>query len=186
MKQQLKDGATIALKTMSLCCVTGLSLFIATASGCSRGHERRYFCGDARFSISFPETWKISENQKGTRILAEIPDEEESSLIRQNVNVVVEEVKKPVSLNDYVEQQKNGLQRLRGVRILAAGEITVAGSQAQWLTYSYTIHDFGYQALVYVLNRNARYYVITGLSQINAFHRYEEQFHSIAKSFRFE
>ncbi|HOT43421.1 MAG TPA: PsbP-related protein [Spirochaetota bacterium] len=186
MKQYLKHGVTPFLMTMSLSSVMGLCVIMGAAYGCSKGHDRRYVCGDARFSISFPETWKTKENLKGTRILAEIPDEEGSSVIRQNVNVVVEEIAKPVSLNGYVEQQKIGLQKLRGVKILTAGETTVDGSPAKWLTYSYTIRDFGYQALVYVLNRDERYYVITGLCQINAFHKHKERFHSIAKSFRFE
>lgn len=186
MKQNQKTGTSLSCMTMGLCCIMGLCLVFAASSGCGRGNDRRYFCRDARFSISFPGTWKTWENLKGTRILAEIPDEEGVAVIRQNVNVVVDELQKPVSLEEYIEQQKNGLRRLRGVRIIAAGETTIDGSPAGWLTYSYTIHDFGYQAQVYVLSRDRRYYVITGLCQINAFHKYEERFHSIARSFRFE
>ena len=163
-----------------------ICLLLPALLTCGRDQDRRYFCKDAMFSIVLPQTRKISENQKGTRILAEIPDDDDIYVIRQNINVVIEEIKAPVSLEEYVGKQKDGLRKLRGVKILTTGEASIDGSLAKWLTYSYTIHDFGYQAVVYVLNKNSRYYIITGISQVNTFHKYENRFHAIARSFKFE
>ncbi len=186
MRQYLKASIKNSLIIVNHSCVLAFCILLTGVSGCNREHDTRYFCRDARFSIAFPIAWKISENQKGTRILAEIPDEDGMAVIRQNVNVVVEEVKAPVSLMEYIERQKAGLQNLRGVKILTTGKNSISGSPAEWLSYSYTINDFGYQALVYVLNKDTRFYVITGICQIGTFYKYEDRFHHIAKSFKFE
>lgn len=186
MKQYLKTITNSSIMTLCHGCAMALCFLAAAASGCTGEHDKRYYCNDEQFSITFPQVWKITENLKGTRILAEVQDEEGIAVIRQNVNIVVEESAEQVTLNDYMEQQIRGLQKLKGVKILATGESTINGTPARWLTYTYTIHDFGYQALVYALKKKNRFYVITGISQLNNFHRHESRFHQIAKSFRFE
>lgn len=153
---------------------------------CHSDRNPRWYCRDSGFSISFPKGWKIQENVKGTRILAGIPDEREISIIRQNVNVVVETVRAPLSLAQYVELQINGLRKLKGMRIFNRGDATVSGTQSKWFTYSYTINDFGYRAVVYALNRGTTFYVVTGISQSNNFSAYESVFHATAQSFRLE
>jgi hypothetical protein len=186
MRQHLKTATKSSIKTLNYGCAMALCILAAAASGCTGEHDKRYYCTDVRFSIAFPQAWKITENLKGTRILAEIKDEEGIAIIRQNVNIVVEESSEQGTLNDYMEQQIRGLQKLKGMKILATGESTIDGTPARWLTYTYTIHDFGYQALVYALKKKNRFYVITGISQLNNFHKHELRFHQIAKSFRFE
>jgi hypothetical protein len=162
-------------------------LFVAVAiPGCSLCREKRYYCRDEGFSISFSKEWKISEHVKGTRILAEIPDEHGISIIKQNMNVVVEDMRLNVGLREYVDVQINGLQKLKGMKIFEKGDAAINGTAARWFTYSYTINDFGYTAVVYVCNKGRKFYVITGISQVNNFGAYESRFHETAKSFRLE
>ena len=165
-----------------------LILLIVTAviPGCSPDRDKRYYCRDEGFSISFPKEWKIAENIKGTRILAEIPDEHGISIIKQNINVVVEDIRLPVGLREYMDLQINSLQKLKGMKIFEKGDATINGAATRWFMYSYTINDFGYKAVVYVFNRGRKFYVITGISQFNNFGKYESLFHETAKSFRLE
>jgi hypothetical protein len=163
-----------------------LLIFCAFLTVCNSDREARYYCRDEGFSIAFSKEWKIRENIKGTRILAEIPEGQDIPVIKQNVNVVVETVRVPVSIGQYVGIQINGLRKLKGVKIFESGDATVSDVPAKCFTYSYTINDFGYRAVVYALNRGATFYVITGISQCNNFKKYESVFHTTAKSFRFE
>lgn len=169
-----------------ICCAILLCIITAAAAGCVKDRDKRFFCHEEKFSICFPEAWKITENYKGTRIIAEIPNDEGISVIKQNVNVVVEEVRIPVTLKEYMELQIKNMQKLKGIKILRQGERTIGRNPAAWFTYSYTIHDFGYQALVYTLNKKNRFYVITGISQFNNYNKHEDRFHEIAESFKFE
>ena len=153
---------------------------------CRSDRDVRYYCRDHGFSISFPEGWKIRENVMGTRILAEMPEDRDGSIIKQNVNVVVETVRSPLSIARYIGLQMNGLKKLKGMKIFETGDASVSGMTAKWFTCSYTINDFGYRAVVYALNRETTFYVVTGISQSNNFGRYERVFHKTARSFRFE
>lgn len=183
MKSARKRGMRIAAPW---CAVLVLIIAAAAAAGCMNNRDKRYYCTDDRFSISFPATWNITENIKGTRILAEIPAGEGIPIIKQNVNVVVEELSTPLSLKEYVELQTGNLKKLKGIKILKQGETAIGGNPAAWFAYSFTIHDFGYQALVYTVNKQNRFYVITGISQINNYYAYEDRFRHIANSFRLE
>ena len=162
------------------------SLLMAGLSGCGLIREKRYQCIDDGFSISFPRDWRVTENAKGTRILADIPDAEGSSVIRQNVSVVVEEAHLPVDLKQYMDLQIDGLRKLKGVKIYEQGNAVINGAAAQWFSYSFTINDFGYKALVYTLRKERKFYVITGISQCNNYGRHVSRFHETAKSFKFE
>lgn len=163
-----------------------LLLIGSLSMSCHSDRNTRWYCRDSGFSISFPKEWKVRENVLGTRIIAEIPDEGEISIIRQNVNVVVETVRAPLSVGQYVELQMNGLRKLKGVTIFHRGGASVSGTTAMWFSYRYTINDFGYRAVVYALNKGTTFYVITGISQSNTFGSYERVFHDTAQSFRLE
>jgi hypothetical protein len=163
-----------------------LLCIVAISAGCAPDRGKRYFCGDERFSISFPSEWKVSENVKGTRLLAEIPDEQGKSSIRQNMNIIVEEVRFPAGLKEYMDLQVNALRKLKRTRIYDRGQAVMGNLQGMWFTYSNTVNDFGYTAVVYVFSREKKFYTVTGISQYNNFGKYERTFHEAAKSFRFE
>jgi hypothetical protein len=175
------------MKAIRLICVfMSASVLMAGMNGCTSKHDSRRHCPDLGFSISFPQEWKVYEHARGTRILAEITEKEGISAIRQNVNVVVEEPRLPVDLNRFINLQIAGLTRLKGVRFFDKGQDTISGTAAQWFTYSNTINDFGYKALVYALRNDKRFYVITGISEYHNFEKYESRFRETALSFTFE
>ena len=160
---------------------------MAGGTGCSSEKGKRYFSADEKFSIAFPKAWKVREGVKGTIFLAELPTEGELSLIKQNVNVLVEETKVPVSLGNYVDLQVAILNRLKGIKTFSRNSAVINGIPVLWFFYSYTIQDFGYKAVVYSLTgNNKKFYVITGIAEFNKFNKYETLFHEAAHSFRFE
>lgn len=163
-----------------------LCIMLVAIPTCTFKKEKRYTFRDDKFSISVPSSWKIIEHSKGTRMLAEIPDDKGISIIKQNVNVVVDESKKPISLQEYVQYQIVGMEKLKGIHIFNSEECLINGVQARWFTYSYTINDFGYKAVVYTLHNESKFFVITGISQLNNFNMYKPIFHDIAKSFTLE
>jgi hypothetical protein len=161
-------------------------LAIMTAPRCLSERDVRYRCPDDGFSISFPKAWKVSENVKDTRLLAEIPDERGAAIIRQNMNVVVETVQRPLGLQQFMDVQIAGMLKMKGLSLRGRGATTIAGAQAGWFRYRCAIHDFGYEALVYALYKGMKFYVITGISQCENFSRYEPIFKKAAESFMFE
>lgn len=126
------------------------------------------------------------EHHKGARIIAIAPQGRELSYIRENINVVVEEIPRRITLNEYVDLQVQVLKRLKGITVLERIDTFIAGERAVRFSYSYSINDFGYRAIVHTMQRHRSFFVITGISQINNYNNFKKIFLASAASFRFE
>ena len=161
------------------------AVIMPAAVCCGRSDEGRHVCADAGFSIWFPKGWRVQERSRGTRILAEVPDSGPVTVIKQNANVVVDEPADRVDLDEYVESRVRSLGNIRGIYCSARTEAYINGVAARRFTYRHGINDFGYRAVVYVVPREGRYYVITGISQDEEYPSLEPVFHEIARSIQF-
>lgn len=126
------------------------------------------------------------EHHKGARIIAIAPQGKDLSYIRENINVVVEDVSRRITLDEYVDLQVQVLKRLEGITVLERVDTSIAGKRAVRFSYVYAIKDFGYRAIVHTLQRNHSFFVITGISQINNYNNFEKIFLASSTGFRFE
>lgn len=159
-----------------------ISLVIAH---CTHGEDRRYRCADDGFSILIPDSWKVHEHSRGTRIIAELPDSGSDIIIHQNLNVVVDASMDSVDLDTYVESQILSMRKLRGIEFSNREKAIIGGIPARYFTYHYVINDFGYRAVVYVVKSREVFIVITGISQDENYSSLAPVFHRIAKSVEF-
>jgi len=165
--------------------ITFLCAALGTGCVCKKDPDRYYDPGK-RFSVRFPKDWEISEGVKGTVVMAEIPSEDGMRAIRENVNIIVEDLGKDMRVSEYFQRQMFGLKKLTGAVTVMRGTSDIDGADARWFIYSYRTQSLGFRSLVCVFVKGRQGYVITCLTEEDTFEQYADQFDEILKSFRFE
>ena len=169
--------------------VLGLTFLSASLAGCSSGEPEpgRYYKKADGFSIRFPAEWEQKENVMGTVVIALSPAQGADDAFRENVNVTVEALPTPRTLDEYCNLSMANLKSL-----LSAGQepevsdTTLGGEKAKRVVYQATMGQIGVKGVLYVAVKGDRGYAITCSATPDSFDAYKAQFERIVGTFRFE
>jgi len=176
----LKRKSTVLLVAM-------LIVLVAGVSACSSREPGRYYNDDKDFSLKFPDGWEAKEGLIGTTVMGFSPMENASDSFRENVNVVVEELPQPMSLESYTSLNLGNMQKLlTDFQILDRGQTTINETDAKWFVYSQRTGSIRSKILQYFMVKDKRGYVVTGGAAPDTFSQYRPEFEKIAQTFRFE
>lgn len=143
------------------------------------------------FLINLPDTWQLQEGatEQGFDfvVVAMSPAENESDTFIENMNVLVEEMKKDVSQDDYFAWNLSGLiQQLPGFSLQEKSNVVVDGIKMSRVKYAWGAEKEKTVTYQYIFVHGKKGYVITFTAQPNTFDEYRETFDKIAESFKFQ
>ena len=167
--------------------VLGLVVSFVLSSGwCAVEESVTYRNQEKGFSIEFPGDWEQIEGYMGTTILALSPLENAQDRFRENVNVIVNTLPEEISLDEHFQQNLAAIgEALGDYQELGKGSTTIDKTDTRWLAYSHRMEGYQLKALVYIMIKNGREYVITFSANSDDFSRYLNKFETIAHSLRF-
>ncbi len=123
----------------------------------------------------------------GTSVMSLSPLENSSDQFRENVNVVVEKLRKEMSLDDYMSQNLANLPRfITDFKEIGSGNTRIGDVDAKWLAYTGRMGTSSLQFKQYFMVRDDRAYVITGTATEESYPHYENVFEQTTESFQFE
>jgi len=169
--------------------VLGLAFLSASLAGCSSQPPEpgRYYKKADGFSIRFPAEWEQKENVMGSVVIALSPAEGAADTFRENVNVTVESLPSPMTLDEYFNLSMANLKNL-----LSAGQepevsdTTLGGEKAKRVVYQTTMGQIDVKGMLYVAVKGNRGYALTCSATPDSFDAYKARFEEIAGTFRFE
>lgn len=165
----------------------GLIFFTLSLSACSPREPGRHYITKKGFSIKTPENWETKEELMGMAFVTLSPQEGPADDFRENVNIIVEDLPRTLSLEEYYELSlANVRQLLTEFEEYESGQSSINGCDTKWLVYSHRMGIFNIKVLVYSLIKGRRAYVITCSAAHDQFSIYRPQFEGIAGTFRFE
>ncbi len=145
-----------------------------------------YINKDKGFSIEFPGAWEKSEGVMGSTVAALSPQENPADQFRPNVNVIVKDLRRDVTLEEYMQAVLIHMTAQKDFQVHEKGRLTISNSDARWLVYSQRKNALNFKVLVYVLVQKRRVYQITCTATLEQFSRYRKRFEGIAQTFKFE
>jgi hypothetical protein len=169
--------------------VLGLAFLSASLAGCSSGAPEpgRYYKKQDGFSIRFPAEWEQKENVMGTTVMALSPAEGAGDTFHENVNVTVEALPSPMTLDEYFNLCMVNLGKLLAEgRQPEVSDATLGGEKAKRVVYQTTIGQIGVNGTLYVAVKGNRGYALTCSATPDSFDAYKARFEEIAGTFRFE
>jgi len=169
--------------------VLGLAFLSASLAGCSSGEPEpgRYYKKAEGFSIRFPAEWEQKENVMGTVVIALSPAEGADDPFRENVNVVVEALPSPMTLDEYFNLSRVNLGKLlTEARQPEIADARIGGEAAKRVVYQTTMGQIGVKGMLYVAVKGNRGYALTCSATPDSFDAYKARFEKIAGTFRFE
>jgi len=169
--------------------VLGLVFLSASLAGCSSGEPEpgRYYKKADGFSIRFPAEWEQKENVMGTVVMALSPTEGADDPFRENVNVVVEALPSPMTLDEYCNLSMTNLKKLLAVgQEPEVSDATLGGGKAKQVVYQTTVGQIGVKGALYVVVKGNRGYALTCSATPDSFDAYQARFEEIVGTFRFE
>ena len=179
----------MARKRFIALAVLGLAFLPVLLAGCAGNSPEpgRYYKKEDGFSIRFPAEWEQKENVMGTVVIALSPAEGQADAFRENVNVVVEALPTPMTLDEYFNRSRVSLKKL-----ISAGQkpevsdATLGGEKAKRVVYQTTMGQTGVKGILYIAVKGTRGYAVTCSAAPDAFDAYKARFEEIAGTFRFE
>ncbi len=166
--------------------LTILALLGVSLSACSPSQEPgRFYDEGKRFSIKFPQDWETKKGGMGTVVMAFSPQEGPADGFRENVNVVVEELPRAISLQEYTELSLVNMRKLlTDFQMQESGDTSIGPNSAKWYIYSHRSGSVKATVLQYFLVKDRRAYVISTAAEPGQFSRYKPRFEEIAQTFR--
>jgi len=149
--------------------------------------QDKYYNREKGFSIKLPNEWEKKENFMGAVIGALRPQVTSTEQFRESVNVMVDELPKAMTLEDYNQFNLSDMRKyMNEFKINESGQITINTNNANWFVYSFRGDRLRLKALCYILVKNRRGYAITFAATPETFSKYRRIFEEIAESFKFE
>ncbi|MBI3331774.1 DcrB-related protein [Candidatus Peregrinibacteria bacterium] len=119
---------------------------VPTLSKESRSGKRREFTKfkdyasiPLKFSIKIPEDWTVEEEGNGVYFLS-VPEGEDDKL-RENINVIREELSTDKSLDDYTEDAINQIKDLENYTLVGSQDITIDGLPGKTVVYTALVQN---------------------------------------------
>ena len=118
--------------------IIGGALIIFVLAAVSKQYQyKKYENPSAGFSIKYPAAWTYKENQFGANVIFLSPLENKLDVIQENVNIVVQNLEKKTTLNQYTEIAILQLRAVfkENVQILESGPDYFMGMPAFKIVY---------------------------------------------------
>ncbi len=161
-------------------------LVFLTMVCCSGPFYREYRFPQKGFAVRFPAKWTVKQDYRGTDVMVLIPSEKFSTPYRENFNIIREELKGQVDVDEYTREQVKSIQNsgiLRDCVIEKRGEMTLYGRRVPWYVYRYRIGGFTVRSLTCVVHDGNTVFLLTGITEYTGFEKYEPVFMKIVKGF---
>lgn len=146
----------------------------------------KYTNKEKGFSITFPKNWETKEGIAGAVVASLSPRESDSDNFRENVNIVIEDLPKDLTSEEYYQAGIVNLRKVPEFKEEQKGKMTVDGKEAVWLIASHKSSNVSAKMIQYYVVKGKRAYVITGTALADTFAKYKPQFDQIAQSFKTE
>jgi len=138
------------------------------------------------FAIRMPPGWEIKQCNDEVVVALE-PKESKDDNFRENVSVVVEDVKEGTELDEYVKRRVRDMKRLSEEFYLwGNSRATLDGMPARRLVYSITFAGIRCKCLAFIALRGSHGYVLTCAAQPHRFDQLFPMFKKCVESFRFK
>jgi hypothetical protein len=127
------------------------------------------------------------ENKMGAAVIALAPRAGEEDAFQENVNVVVENLARPMPPREYWQGSRDAMSRM--LRDFKGGQVRdVTIDQRPWVAADYTHRTemSRLKVLVFLGVYGRTGYVITCTAALGAYDSYRDQFDTVAHSFRIE
>lgn len=144
-----------------------------------------------KFQMEIPDTWSIGEgfsNQKlDFVVIALSPEDQAQDPFIENMNVLVEDLGKPVTLDEYFMWNLVGLmQELPKFHMHEKTNVVVNGVKMAVLAYSWDLEKEMTATYQFIFVKDQKGYVITFSAHPSNFKDYKPTFDRIANSFTFD
>lgn len=146
----------------------------------------KYANKEKGFSITFPKNWETKEGIAGAVVASLSPRESDSDNFRENVNIVIEDLPKDLTSEEYYQAGIVNLRKVPDFKEDQKGKITIDGKEAVWLIASHKSSNVSAKMIQYYVVKGKKAYVITGTALADSFGKYKPQFDQIAQSFKSE
>jgi len=166
-----------------------LGLLIAGCQETQKGD--RFTAKDQGFSLSVPNLWEVKENFSGIRLLVLSPLESERDVYRENISVMVEELVKPYTLEEFTSEAVAAVKSsMDSFEEVSRGEALIGGEKAFWVSYNYELPEARIQAVSYFLVREVEgvyygYYITCSSTPLD-YSKFAKEFENRVDSFRYE
>jgi len=148
----------------------------------------RYVNEENRFSVDFPRSWKLQTDPEGLFVIqATSPQENSRDAFAENVYIMVRDLPKPYSLNDYFDLSRVNFPRISNDAVQQAiGQIMVNEQICPWVIFTHTINDVACKSIRYYLRHGQKVFIIVCTSTPEAFDKYRQTFEDIVNSIDLE
>ena len=138
------------------------------------------------FAIRMPSGWEIKQCGEDVVVALE-PKESKDDNFRENVSVVVEDVREGTELEEYVKRRVRDMRRLsEDFYLWGNTKATLDGITARRLVYSITFARIKCKCLALIALRGAHGYVVTCAAEPHRFDQLLPLFKECVGSFRFK
>lgn len=163
-----------------------LVILVCFLSGCDFFLWRGYYDREHKFILKLPRNWEIVEGEEGTNVAIFInAPSEPGAKFRTNINVSVVELPKEIPLDDYYDVNKEEmLSVFPGSYDMLEGQVINGFVRGQWMAFSTKIENVPLRIASTVWIKYKRAYVITRISPLDKFSKYEKIFNKVVSSFR--
>ncbi len=165
--------------------IFSLLLFFSAMNAYSQKVTPGHFASAEKgFSIDFPKDWQKTEGFMGATVVALRPGSGSSDEYRENINVLVEKLSGHWALKEYFDANLESMRKLlTDFKAEEKAAAVVHGVPAERIVYSHRMGTYRLKALVYMMFKNQRGYVITCTSTSDRFAEWEKIFQGTANTF---
>ncbi len=167
--------------------VVGLAVAVVALMAlpaCDAGAPGEYRNREKAFSVVFPETWELGEDQFGLDVVALSPLGDLADKFRDNVSIASSVMPTPLDSDAILDHNLPSMMNvITDFKVLDRGQQTIKGVDASWLTYTQTQGIFKLKVKLYALPGSERAYLIYCTAEATAFEQFEAPFQKIVGSF---
>ncbi len=167
-----------------------MALCLTVAAGvinCKGRDRARYYNEEKKFSIRIPDKWERLQDTKGTDIIAVSPLEGFEDNFRENFNILVENLRIDMTLDDYYERGIPVFQQYtKEFTQYEKGYGKIDGEKCRWDVVSHQMGPLKIKVLIYTMIHERKGYLITFSAADEKFEQVRPLFKQTAESFRFE
>lgn len=146
---------------------------------------QRYTFREDKFSISFPELWKVSEIHKEDVVVAAFSPPDPATGVSANVVVSAREIPQPAqSIDERMSLITNELQQLGNTcKIIDNGTGKLNDLSTRWIVYTQKLDEYQFQTRITLVVENGYEFRIGSFANPPTFARFDEYFRKIENSF---
>lgn len=140
----------------------------------------------ANYSISYPDNWTIDNSkQMGTELIIFSPLEDESDKFRENINVIIQDLKgQPVGLLEFAKISEGQIRDMAtDGKILASKQIETGGKEHYRMLYEMTQGNFRLTIEQYYFIQEGKAYVVTFTTESAKYDVFRQEGERVLDSF---